>query len=128
MVQKLALVLLASLPICIFQGCGGEDTSEAAETTAIPAATTAEPATPAPATPAPTTPAPTPEPVPGCGIPPLTGKTGCDDDCVGLAFVDAAGVCAGCEKDSEIPITADTVDSLDPPAVLCVAAETTAAP
>jgi hypothetical protein len=57
--------------------------------------------------------------IPGCGTPPLVGKTGCDPDCGGLAFVQEAGVCAGCMQGTMTRITPDNVGSLTPPAVMC---------
>ena len=57
--------------------------------------------------------------IPGCGHPPLAGKTACDADCGGLAFVAAAGVCAGCRRDTGERITAGSAGALSPPAVWC---------
>jgi hypothetical protein len=58
--------------------------------------------------------------VPGCGgAPMLDGRTGCDGECAGLAYVADMGVCSGCTTDGETPITSQNVGSLQPPAVLC---------
>ena len=57
---------------------------------------------------------------PGCGATPiLQGATGCGADCAGLAYVASMGVCRGCSLDGVTPITAENVQQLDPPAVLC---------
>eukprot|EP01046_Picozoa_sp_COSAG06_P043250 COSAG06_NODE_5640_length_3345_cov_1.609057_1_plen_777_part_10 len=61
----------------------------------------------------------TPPPPPGCGqTPMLEGKTGCDDDCAGLAYIADLGRCSGCSIGGT-PITAGNVFFLDPPAVMC---------
>jgi len=58
--------------------------------------------------------------VPGCGgAPMLDGRTGCDGECAGLAYVADTGVCSGCTTDGETPITSQNVGLLQPPAVLC---------
>merc|ERR1719272_908697 len=49
--------------------------------------------------------APTSDGPPGCGNPMLRGKSSCDDDCSGLAFVSAMGVCTGCMSDGTTPLT-----------------------
>jgi hypothetical protein len=58
--------------------------------------------------------------VPGCdGVSSLSGKTECDVECTGLAFVVSLGVCSGCMVDGTTPITAENVGTLSPPTVTC---------
>ena len=53
------------------------------------------------------------------------GKTECDADCGGMAFVAAAGICTECEQGDAVTgapgarITQDSVSSLQPAAVMC---------
>ena len=55
----------------------------------------------------------------GCGSAmALQGKTGCDAECAGLAYVEAEGICTGCMMDGTT-ITSENVDSLTPAAELC---------
>ena len=57
---------------------------------------------------------------PGCGgRSHLTGKTECDAECEGLAFVASTGICTGCQDDGTTPITAETVGGLTASAVWC---------
>jgi ketosteroid isomerase-like protein len=55
-------------------------------------------------------------------MPVLTGKTGCDDACDGLVFLDGPGTCTGCDTDTTIRMTASLAATTDG-ATFCVPGE-----